>query len=107
MAFQVIIWDQDNNDLSIYLFEDRDMTLGSVLKSYTIYGNKINYENRYIYINNNGTVGTPLNDLNMTLNQYNIIHDDIEIVTLMISSRPNLFEHMESKPLKLAESLKL
>ena len=31
----------------------------------------------------------------------------IEIVTLMISSTPNLFEHMESKPLKLAELLKL
>ena len=101
MPFQVIIWDKDNSDLFIYLFEDRDITLGSVLKSYTIFGNKINYENRYIYINNDGTVGTPLNDLNMTLNQYNIIHEDIEIVTLMISSTPNLFEGLESEPLKL------
>ena len=40
MPFQVIIWDKDNSDLFIYLFEDRDITLGSVLKSYTIFGNK-------------------------------------------------------------------
>lgn len=105
MEFQIIIWDKDYNDTYIYQFQ-QDKVLRDILESYTVDGRKINYKNRYMYINYDGEVGTPLNELNKTLKQYNLLHDDTEMVNLIISSTPNLFKYMESNALKFSNSLK-
>lgn len=107
MQFQIIIWDIDNTELYTYEFQDRDKTLGYILESYTVDGRKINYKNRYIYINNDGEIGTPLNHSNMNLTEYNLLHDDTEIVNLIISNTPNLSDTMTSEPLNFTKPLKL
>jgi len=105
MQFEITIWDMDKTDLYWYQFQDRYKTLGHILESLTVDGRKINYKNRYIYINNNGEVGTPLNDLDKNLMEYNLLHDDTESVTLIISNTPNLLESTLQEKVNLAFKL--
>lgn len=107
MEFQVLINDKDTDTYYMYQFSNRNLTVREILESYTIDSKRINYKGRYLYINDDGKAGTPLNDLDMNLIQYNLLHENTEIVYLCISSKSNLFEFVEAEPLSLAESLKL
>ena len=94
MAFTFLIVDKDSDEVYQYIVEDTHVTLRSILESYTIYGRQITYKGRYMYLNQDGDVGTPVNSIDMLLSALNIVRDGFG--SLYISNQRSL--HSSSVP---------
>ena len=92
--FSLIIFDKDDDSVFEYQLEDENELLSSILESYTINDKKIEYKGRYMYMNNNGDVGTPVNSVDLRLVRLNIVHDSYG--SLFISNKAYLHCHVPS-----------
>ena len=95
--FSLIIFDKDDDSVFEYQLEDENELLSSILESYTINDKKIEYKGRYMYLNMNGDVGTPVNSVDLPLARLNIVHDSYG--SLFISNKAYL--HCPVPSLKL------
>ena len=89
-----LIVDKDSDEVFQYILEDTNVTLESILKSYTINGRQIAYKGRYMYLNQDGDVGTPVNSIDILLSALNIVDGGVGI--LYISNQSGL--HSSSVP---------
>jgi hypothetical protein len=89
-----LIVDKDIDEVFQYILEDTNVTLKSILDSYTINGRRIAYKGRYMYCNQDGEVGTPVNSIDILLSDLNIVDDGVG--SLYISDKSGL--HSSSVP---------
>jgi len=94
MGCTFLIVDKDSDEVFQYILEDTNVTLKSILESYTIHGRQIAYKGRYMYLNQDGDVGTPVNSIDMLLSDLNIVDDGFG--SLYISNKRGL--HSSSVP---------